>query len=284
MREVPRGSLLSITLHLLVALGVSRFAWRASEPAAEAPRAIAWLVPQRALPVLEPAPAAPEPLAPSELERRPELAEPGPEDARAERTTKPPDFASTPVAPTNRSDRAEDGKTSSAAPGAPRSPLDLSDARARAIDSVLKERDVESSYRSFIFPGTLGEQQAFDEAERHRRAEAGLQAPLTAFDSPSKGRAGLKERTALGVSVRWVSDDCYETTGTGNLFILPSLQALVDMPATNCVSPQARGDLFVSAKPAYLMDAGEREAAAEREQRIERLRRPTTGVAMSPED
>ncbi len=153
MREVPRGSLLSITLHLLVALGVSRFAWRASEPAAEAPRAIAWLVPQRALPVLEPAPAAPEPLAPSELERRPELPEPVPEDARAQRTTKPPDFASTPVAPTNRSDRAEDGKTSSTAPGAPRSPLDLSDARARAIDSVLKERDVESSYRSFIFPG-----------------------------------------------------------------------------------------------------------------------------------
>ncbi len=111
-----------------------------------------------------------------------------------------------------------------------------------------------------------------------------MQAPLTAFDSPSKGRAGLKERTALGVSVRWVSDDCYETTGTGNLFILPSLQALVDMPATNCVSPQARGDLFVSAKPAYLLDAEEREAAAEREQRIERLRRPTTGVAMSPED
>jgi hypothetical protein len=79
-----------------------------------------------------------------------------------------------------------------------------------------------------------------------------------------------------------VSDDCYETSGTANLFIWPPLQALASMPRIDCVGGQARDDLFVDARPDYLMNAEERAAADAEFQRRERLRRPTTGVVMAP--
>jgi hypothetical protein len=160
----------------------------------------------------------------------------------------------------------------------------LADARQRAIDAVLEEHARGSSYLSFTFPGTIGEEQAFHESERHRRAEAGLQAPLTVFDSPSKGRAGLDEETVLGQYVKWVSDECYQTRGTANPFISWIAHGLYAAPTTTCVKAKPRGDLFASAKPCYLMDADERAAATERLQRIERLRRPTTGAVMSLEE
>jgi hypothetical protein len=162
--------------------------------------------------------------------------------------------------------------------------IDLPDAAQRAIDTVLKDRERESSYLSFTFPGTIGEQQSFDESERHRRTEAGLQAPLTAFDSPSKGRAGLDEKTVLGEYNKWVSDECYQTFGTSNPFLLDTVKGLYAAPTTHCVGVHARGDLFSSAKPSYLMDEAERAAAAEKGQRFERLRRPTTGAVMSLEE
>jgi hypothetical protein len=145
---------------------------------------------------------------------------------------------------------------------------------------VLEERAREGAYRSLTFPGTIAEQEAFDEAERFRRAERGLQAPLTAFDSAAKGRAGLSWTNASGQTTRWITDDCYQTSGTNNLFILPSLQALVSMPVTTCTGRLARGDLFVAAKPGYLMDDEERAATDAAIERRERLRRPTTGAVL----
>jgi hypothetical protein len=182
--------------------------------------------------------------------------------------------------------RPEPTETATTQPPEPsRRPLsDLADARQRAVDAVLEERERGSSYLSFTFPGSLGEEQAFHESERHRRAEAGLQAPLTAFDSPSNGRAGLDEKTALRPYVKWVSDECYQTRGTANPFTSWIAQGLYAVPTTTCVAAMPRGDLFASAKPSYLMDADERAEATERLQRIEQLRRPTTGAVMSLEE
>jgi hypothetical protein len=131
------------------------------------------------------------------------------------------------------------------------------------------------SDRSFSFPGTVAEQRAFDEEEQFRRVDRGLQAPLTAFDSPSKGRAGLTASTALD-SLAWVSDDCYRIADTSGRIWLPGFM----VPATLCTGRQPRSDQFAGAKPSYLMDADERAAASADDQRRERLRRPTTGEVM----
>jgi hypothetical protein len=144
---------------------------------------------------------------------------------------------------------------------------------------VLEERAREGAYRSLTFPGTIAEHEAFEEAERLRRVESGLQAPLTAFDSPSKGRAGLTDTNPSGQITRWISDDCYQTSGTNTLFVLPSLQALAGTPVTMCTHP-SRDDLFATAKPDYLMDDEERAATDAAIERRERLRRPTTGAVM----
>jgi hypothetical protein len=144
---------------------------------------------------------------------------------------------------------------------------------------VLEERAREGAYRSFTFPGTVAEEEAYAEAERHRRAERGLQAPLTAFDSASKGRAGLSEKSPFGKTTRWITDDCYQTSGTDNPFILPSLQGLAGMPVRMCTQ-SSRGDLFATAKPDYLMDDEERAATDAAIERRERLRRPTTGAVL----
>jgi hypothetical protein len=167
--------------------------------------------------------------------------------------------------------------------GAEASPPDLFEASRRAAAEVLEERDRAGSYRSLTYPGTLAEQEAFEETERFRREERGRQAPLTAFDSPAKGRAGMQETSPFGKTVRWVSDDCYQTVGSDNPFLLPATAWLFAIPMTNCATPPPRGDLFASAKPDYSMDADERAAAAAERARRERLRRPTTGAVMSLE-
>jgi hypothetical protein len=278
MRPLPGGIPLSLVLHALVALGVSRIASHAPEPVVgRNPATFMWITAPR------PDPASEQPRAESQRSADPEPAT-GPDAADGvPAVANEPDRTRAPGAIATLTESAENTAPPRASdlgslPGG------LTEARRRAIESLATERERGSSYRSFIFPGTLAEQQAFAESEGHRRTEAGLQAPLTAFDSPSKGRAGLSERTSLGQYVRWVSDDCYETLGTGNLFVLPSAEWLYSMPTVNCVDPRPRSDLFASAKPAYLMDAKERAAADERLQRIERLRRPTTGAPTSLEE
>jgi hypothetical protein len=131
--------------------------------------------------------------------------------------------------------------------------------------------------RSFRFPGTVGEERAFRESEQLRRVERGLQEPLTAFDSPSKGRAGITEGFGNGQVIRWVTDDCYQLLGVSNPFLLfPDFWA----PTTLCAQPGPRDDLFATSKPAYLMDEAERAEADAVFQRRERLRRGPTDVVM----
>lgn len=69
------------------------------------------------------------------------------------------------------------------------------------------------------------------------------------FESPSAGRAGLEERTALGQTVRWVSDECFQTIGMGNMFGFPAGADIYNMPMTNCVRGRPRRDLFRHLKP-----------------------------------
>jgi hypothetical protein len=66
----------------------------------------------------------------------------------------------------------------------------------------------------------------------------------TVFDSPSFGPAGLSERTALGQTVLWVSDECYVTSGTSNLFAFPAGADIYNMATTRCVGTKPRDDLF----------------------------------------
>ncbi len=269
MRRLRIGVPLSLALHALVALGASRFAWQPPQSGAKPAPRVAWLTAPAPAPVIPP---KNEELKLKESPRQPSSTAEVAIEHESEESAPPADQV-----------RAEPTETTTTQPPEPtRRPLtDLADARQRAIDALLEERERGSSYRSFTFPGTLAEEQAFAESARHRRAEAGLQAPLTVFDSPSKGRAGLDEKTVLGAYVKWVSDDCYQTRGTANPFILSIVQGLYTAPTTTCVAATPRGDLFASAKPSYLMDADERAAATERLQRIERLRRPTTGAVMS---
>jgi hypothetical protein len=153
--------------------------------------------------------------------------------------------------------------------------IDWAETRRRAIEDVVEERERAASYRSFSFPGTIDEEQAFDESERERGVVAGLQPPKTAFDSPSKGRAGLTEHNVFGEYIVWVSDECYQTFGTKNIFILPSAQGLFGAPMTSCVSAHPREDVFANAKPSYLM------SAEEHAERAQRLRRVDTGAIAS---
>jgi hypothetical protein len=276
VRRLRIGVPLSLALHALVALGVSRFAWQApqqiAKPAAKLTSRVVWLT--------APAPAAV--AVPQNETAEAGVRQPSaPDEAAIEREPEQP------APPTDQVVKPEPNETTTTQPPEParRPSADLAEARRRAIDEIIDQRERDASYLSFAFPGTLGEERAFDESERHRRAEAGLQAPLTAFDSPSEGRAGLDERTVLGQYVRWISDECYQTHGTANPFILPIVvEVLYAAPTTTCVNTLPRRDLFANAKPRYLMDADERVAAAERTQRTERLRRPTTGAVMSLEE
>jgi hypothetical protein len=259
--RVRNGVLASLALHGLVVLTLSRLAWPTSERAAALSQAptFVWLMASSPSAVPEP----------SEADSTP--PEPRPPKTETQSRARAPTRTAT-------DHRATESRSRGASPAvAPTHgpSLDPTEARRLAVEAVLEDRAQASSYRSFAFPGTIGEQRAFDEDGAQRREEAGLQAPLTAFDSPSKGRAGLEEVAVPGEHFRWISDSCYQPVGMGNPFTLVPL-----MTPTLCARTHPRGDLFVSAKPTYLMSAAERQATAKHIERIERLRRPTTGAAM----
>lgn len=260
--RLSRSGILSVALHALALYGLMRAGWQTPRPVTQRQATIVWLA------------AAPAPPPPAS-EARPSPAEPnlGSEDgSRAE----PAGVRAPRRVPTSRSPPAEvlpvpPTAAQSAAP-AP----DLAEARRRATTNALEDAERAGAHRSFAFPGTIAQQRAFDEAERNRRREHGLQPPLTVFDSPAKGRAGLAEEPAGPFGVHWVSDDCYVFREPTERFILPGLF----VEPTTCTRRLARADLFVTAKPSYLMHEDERAAVDAETQRRERLRRPTTGAVM----
>jgi len=264
--RVRNGIVVSLALHTLVLLALSRLAWRTPEPAAPlSPTAtFVWLVASSSSAVPEPSETSTPFEPPPRVPPSPAVEKPPRPRAPARTATEQPAAG----AQTGGASSPEDVRTRGPSPN----PME---ARRRAVEAVLEERDHAASYRSFAFPGTIGEQQAFDEDAAHRREEAGLQAPLTAFDSPSKGRAGLEEASVPGEHFRWISDDCYQDVGMRNPFLFVPL-----LTPTFCARPNPRGDLFAGAKPTYLMSAAERLATAKHVERIERLRRPTTGTPM----
>jgi hypothetical protein len=277
MLQLPRKSVVvSLALHGLALVSLSRFALQPLQPALPAQPIFVWLAPPTAPTVPEPAPAEPRSAAAAS---KPTRAEPAPStrpptqpevsrDQSREHERRKPAGTGEPVTPTDETPRQP-------SPPGPRSSLSPAEARQRAVDSVLEERERGSSYRSFTFPGTIAEQQKVDADEAQRRTEAGLQAPLTVFDSPSKGRAGLDEHSVPGEHFRWISDACYQNAGMNTPFTFVPL-----MTPTLCARSRPRDDLFMSAKPTYLMGAEERAVAAKRVQRFERLRRPTTDAVM----
>jgi hypothetical protein len=280
MQQLHRKSVVvSLALHGLALVGLSWFALQPLQPGLPAQPILVWLIPPTAPNVPEPAPvdlasagAASEPTRaePAPSTRPPIQPEPRREPSR-ERERQKPAGAGEAVTPTGAGDETPLQST----PPRPRPSLSPAEARQRAVDSVLEERQRGSSYRSFTFPGTIAEQQKLDADEALRRSEAGLQAPLTVFDSPSKGRAGLDEHAVPGEHFRWVSDACYQNVEMNTAFAFVPL-----MTPTLCARSRPREDLFVSAKPTYLMGAEERQAATKRVQRLEHLLRPTTDAVM----
>jgi len=262
MRQSRSGIGLSVLLHALALFGLMRGAWHAPSHALKRQATIVWLAAPQ---------AAPPPTA-SENQSSPAQPTAGSEGAsRAERAA----VRARRSAHASRSPPAE--KTTgppAEAPNAAPAP-DLVEARRRAATDVLEDGARAEARRSFAFPGTIAQQRAFDESERIRRREQGLGPPLTVFDSPAKGRAGLSEEPAV-YGVHWVSDDCYVFREPTNRFVLPGLF----VPPITCTRRLARTDLFVTAKPSYLMHDEERAAVDAETQRRERLRRPTTGAVM----
>jgi hypothetical protein len=262
----PRGgTLLSLGLHALAGLALSRAIFHDTQPATEDRTTVFWLtLPERPAAQLPPAsPSTDEPIAVAPEESRRQIIE---EPLPTEDATDSPD-GETPSAPSpaTRADRSQQ----------------LVEARERAISDFVTEQERAGSHRSFLFPGTLREQRAFEESKRLRRVERGLQQPLTAFDSPSKGRAGLTGTAAAGQEIQWTSNDCYRIRGTGNLFAYGDM--VQQNPLSACARPRPRGDLFATAKPSYLMDEDERAEADAAFQRRERLRRETTGAVLQLE-
>lgn len=271
----------SLLLHALAVLGLSQAVPGPVQIAADPIATIALaILPPRRPPesVMQPEPPPPpdetqrQASPPDEIQRvaparDEEHGQPAPEAPPANRRLPratirraPPALAVAPPAPAPETSR----------------PIDWTQARRRAAAEVVAEQERTSSVQSFAFPGLIAERRAADDDERFDQTERGLRAPLTAFDSPSKGRAGLASRTVLG-SLAWISDDCYrvaDTSGRARLQGSP-------VPATLCTRREPRDDLFATAKPSYLMDAEERAAAAAADERRDRLRRQTTGEVMS---
>jgi hypothetical protein len=86
----------------------------------------------------------------------------------------------------------------------------------------------------------------------------------------------LTEEPTGPYGIHWVSDDCYVFREPTERFVLPGLF----VEPTTCTRRRARSDLFVRAKPAYLMGDEERTMVDAEIQRREHLRRPTTGAIM----
>src|SRR5689334_17243725 len=163
---------LSVIAHALAAAGLTVASFRALRTPEATPASIAFWV-------TAPQPAPPPPSVPAPPEQQPSPQSP----ERPRRVEVPTTRGTEPNAPS--------APTTPPAAPSPRSAsraLELEDARRRAAVEVLEERARNGAYRSFTFPGTIAEQEAFDEAERFRRVERGLMPPLTAFDSPAKGR------------------------------------------------------------------------------------------------
>jgi hypothetical protein len=269
MRLSRSGIGLSLLFHALAIGGAMRVAWRTPQPSMPPvlQGTIVWLAaPPPPPPTAEPTATA-EAAIPDAVDR-----------ARAE-------------GPTPRSGRAAraDRRSEPAAAPAPALPAtpppatapapNLAEARRRATVDVIEGTARDDAHRSFAFPGTIGQQRAFDESERFRRRERGLQPPLTAFDSPAKGRTDLPEEPTGPFGVHWVADDRYVFHEPDDRFILPGLF----VEPTTFTRRFARTDLFLTAKPYYLMSDEERKAVEAEKQRRERLRRPTTGVVMRAE-
>jgi hypothetical protein len=272
MRLSRSGIGLSLLVHALAVCALMQAVWQTPQRSADRvlQGEIVWLG-------AKPAPAAPE--------ERPAPTQPGhglADDSR---------IGSAPV----RSRRSQPAKRTAAeaaivapsapspnepltpAPSGPSAP-DLAEARRRVTVGVLEEGARADARRSFAFPGTIAEQRAFDESERIRRRERGLGPPLTVFDSPAKGRAGLAEEPAV-YGVHWVSDDCYVFREPTERFAVLGM-LIPPVPPTTCTRRLGRTDLFVTAKPSYLMGTEERAAVDAEIQRREVLRRPTTGAVM----
>jgi len=270
MRLWRSGIGLSLLIHALAICGLLRVVWQTPQrPAAPVVQGeIVWLGAQ-------PAPAAPEErLAPPEPTAK---SADSSRSGDAPLPERPPQNRTAPaavLAPSVQSPAASPATT----PSGPSVP-ELVEARRRAATDVLEDGVRADARRSFAFPGTIAQQRAFDESERIRRREQGLGPPLTVFDSPAKGRAALPEERTVVYGVHWVSDDCYVFREPPERFAVLGL-LIPPVPPTTCTKRPARTDLFVTAKPAYLMGAEERTTVDAETQRRERLRRPTTGVVM----
>ena len=287
MQPSRPGIGLSFLLHALALCGVMRGVWhtpRYSPPARQA--GIVWLAPPEPAPGPQPTedrPPAAEAIVGSAGASRPEgaagISERGLPPSRIRPSTPPIAPAPTRSATPSRRPPARTPPTASAPPAvAPHiAPVpDLLEARRRATVDVIEGAARADARRSFEYPGTIAQQRAFDESERLRRREHGLGPPLSVFDSEAKGRAGLPEEPMGPYGVHWVSDDCYVFSEPLDRFVLPGLFR----EPTTCTRRHARTDLFVTAKPSYLMDDEERAGVEAETQRRELLRRPTTGVIM----
>jgi hypothetical protein len=259
--RLSRSGTLSVLLHAVALYGLLRADWHPPRPAPQRSATVVWVA------ALQPAPPGAGPV------NRPSAAESTDGSERASPTERP--SARARAQPVTSSPRAEPPAAPPEAAPNDVPARDLLEARRRATSEVVKDEARANAHRSFAFPGTIAQQRAFDESERLRRSEQGLQPPLTAFDSPAKGRAALPEERMAVYGVHWVSDDCYVFKEPLDRFILPGLF----IEPTIC-SRAPRADLFVTAKPSYLMGDEARAAVSAETQRRERLRRPTTGAVM----
>lgn len=275
MQNSGPGVAISLVLHALAAVALTRIAWKISTPPEPAGASVVWL-----------GEWSPAPVPGAQQGRDSVDSEPGSTSDAAEEPPTPDPAQS--ERPTN----VTDGPSSDAPPApkqpasstSPRPAIDWSEARRRAIEDALAEHQRGASYRSFSFPGTIAQEQALEQADRQARIDEGLEPPKTAFDSPSKGRAGLADTNALGQYVVWITDDCYQTYGAGNPFLVASVRGLFAAPTITCVAVQSRNDLFENQKPSYLMSLGEITDRAERLQRADRLGRTETGAVASFDD
>jgi hypothetical protein len=257
------GVTTSLLLHAVAAFGLGRVVWHVADPEPAVGPAVVWLG-----------------------EWRPDAAtgdQGGRDEADSERSAPAPETIEAVVSPAPQSAEPERLATDESAPptappteaeqpAAPR--VDWADAKRRAIEDLVAESERAASYRSFAFAGTIGEQQESFAAERQRQiAAAGVDPEARpVLDQRAHRRAGLDEENPLGEYIVWVNDDCYQTHGTKNAFILPSALGLYHTPTTNCVKAEPRDDLFADQKPAHLMS--DEELA----QRTERWRRTETGA------
>ena len=268
--RLSRSGTLSVLLHAVVMYGLIRAGWHTPRRLAQRQATIVWLAAPRA--AFAPAESAARPSSPAESTTG---SQGGPAERAAVRSRRPAPPTRAPPVEVPTAPPAATPDSPAPAPDVARA-ADLAEARRRAAANVLADGARADAQRSFAFPGTIAQQRAFDDSERIRRREHGLQPPLTVFDSPAKGRAGLAEEPKGPFGVHWVSDDCYVFHEPLDRFLLPGLF----VEPTTCTRRLARSDLFATAKPSYLMDDEERAAVDAEKQRRERLRRPTTGAVM----